>query len=190
MFHCGACEFLKCLAEQIFDNASDEGQFCSRAAALFVVLMLDANPITKQLALETFSYFAHVTKYPQVIAGTVSSNPQLQTEVINFFEGVPAGSSQKSVIDHLKCFEQCFKHKCKPSVVQYKSNGEDTGSNPCKRPKTCVTEEQISNAIKRIEQDLYSIEEYSCKSLLNKTNTNSLISIYERIDKIVNTFEM
>lgn len=186
IFHSGACEFLRCLADRTFNTTADETQFCTRVPALFSVLMLDTNPVTKQVALDTFSYFAHVTKYPKVIANTVSNNLRLQSEVINFIEGKPAGSSQKSLNEHLKYFEQCFKHRCKPNADYRKLEVDDTEPNPCKKAKTCISEEMISAAIERIEQDLHSIEEYCCISVLSKSNNTSLTNIHNRIDKIVN----
>uniref|UniRef100_A0A1B6IAB6 Uncharacterized protein n=2 Tax=Homalodisca liturata TaxID=320908 RepID=A0A1B6IAB6_9HEMI len=186
ILQCGSCLFLRSLATKNLVNDSSQTQVCRKMSSLFVHLMQKTDPLTKQIAMDTFSFLAYVTKYEQIVADTVANDCQLQVEITNYLEGVPTTASEKSLSEHLKCLQQEFVHKCKRRNRVDELQFEETVENrPSKKLKSSFDVDSVSIALQRMEKDLDLIEECRSSITMTPSQVSSLINIYMRLGKIV-----
>lgn len=167
-----ACEFLRALAKKVFTNDSNQSLVCSRVSSLFKQLLESENALSRQIALEVFSYFAHLTQHEQIVPDTVANNHQLQVLVTDYFEHVPAALSGTSFLEHLQSLQPTFQHKCKVKNKTMRLELEELEQNPCKKLKPSLSEEVVCAALARIEKDLDTLEKYvSCETISHSVSS-------------------
>lgn len=140
----------------------------------------------KQLALETFSYFAYVTKYEQIVPETVANDSKLQAEITNYFESVPLAESNISLLEHVKTMKGSFVHKCR-SVKKVKLNHAEAilDENPSKKQRV-NQDESVSCILQRIDKDVSLIEESVNCFRLDQDEILILNNILTKLKKLVN----
>lgn len=87
--------FLKSLSAKRLDSES-----CFHISSIFTQLLNDPNPIIKQQSLETFDYFAHVTKHEQIIVKAIGRQISLQQEYKNYVLKIT--NKDMSLVEFLK----------------------------------------------------------------------------------------
>lgn len=178
-----ACEFLRALAKRIFTNDSNQSIVCCRISSLFKQLLESENALTKQIALEVFSYFAHLTQHEQIVPETVANNHQLQVLITDYFESVPADLSGTSFLEHLQSLQPTFQHKCKVKSKTVRLELDVLEQNPSKKLKPSLNEEVVCAALARIENDLDMLEKYvSCETISHSVSTK-VQSIVIKLDR-------
>lgn len=140
--------------------------------------------MTKQISLEAFSYFAHLTQHEQIVPETVADNDQLQVLITDYFEGVPAALSGTYFLEHLQSSQPTFQHKCKVKSKILRLELDDLEQNPCKKLKPSLSEEVVCAALARIEKDLDILENYvSCENISHSVSSK-VQNIVIKVEKL------
>jgi hypothetical protein len=164
------------------DSNPDQMQVFQHIAALFASLLLDENHIVQQMALETFTYFAHVNSHESILALSVKSNEDLQQKARTYLQKLPVKASDKNFLSresYIRCQSRVkFAHRCKTAMNEH---GSAANSRPIpklelctpeetesvgyltKRQKLAITEESVIKAIERLKLDADMVVTY-CKS--------------------------
>lgn len=178
-----ACEFLRALAKKVFTNDSNQSIVCCRISSLFKQLLESENLLTKQIALEVFSYFAHLTQHEQIVPETVANNHQLQVLITDYFQCVSAASSGTSFLEHLQSLQPTFQHKCKVKSKTVRLELDDVEQNPCKKLKPSLSEEVVCAALARIENDVDMLEKYLNSETISHSVSSKVQNIVIKLDR-------
>lgn len=170
------------LADMSMDSAPDQVQVFQHTAGLFASLLLDENHIVQQMALEAFTYFAHVSSHERILALCVKSNENIQQKTKTYLQKLPVKACDRNFLSlesYIKCQSQVkFAHRCKSSVSERRSvadsklipelelpTSEEIGSvsHMPKRQKLGITEDSVIKAIERLKRDADTVIMY-CRS--------------------------
>lgn len=185
VYQSASCELLKCLASKTLDNDSNQKLVCDRISLLISQLLKSNNPCMKQLALETFSYFAYVTKYERIVPETVANDSKLQSEITNYFEAVPLAESNISFLEHMKTLKGNFVHKCESQKkTKLKPTETILDDNPSKKLKV-TQDESVSCILHRIVSDISLIEQNEGRSRLNEEQLLMINNVLRKLEKLV-----
>ncbi|XP_054287194.1 uncharacterized protein C1orf112 homolog [Macrosteles quadrilineatus] len=179
IFKCGSCTFLRSLASKLLPSDSNQNLVYNEISSLFVKLLLDSNPLVKQFALETFSYFAYVTKHEEIVALTVAKDVKLQNIIAQYLEGIPIVKSDTELLKYLSSIKVPFVHKCRINNSNIEKDNVEL--NPSKKFKS--SENVLVSVLEKIEKDLSAIEEF--KKCSEETRRLVLGCIAKRLDEMV-----
>ncbi|KAK3921161.1 hypothetical protein KUF71_010376 [Frankliniella fusca] len=177
-------QILHGLATKTLEPTSDQGSICSKLSCLFTCLLEDNHPLVKEIALETFEYFAHFTVHESIVPDAVANNVSI-TEVVTSYlqkEIPPTHSKVKTLRDYLTFqSNMSCEHKCE--ARKSRSVSPIASDQPMKKIRlecddsdlsafldddllTDFVDKDVADALNRIIKDTeYLISQCSYKSL-------------------------
>lgn len=170
---------IKVLAYKSLEHDELHQRICHTVAFLFGTLLQDDNLIVSQLALETFSYFAHVTKYEQIVKSAVSYHKDLPKQTTLFLtRQLVKDQNYLELSEYLKRQSVvCYSHRCKK--VEVESEDEIDIMQICKKMKLDVNDDCLNVVINRLDTDSEFVVKFcseNCTSMETKTRIKSIIN--------------
>lgn len=147
--------------------------------------MESENPLTKLTALQVFSYFAHLTKYEQIVPDTVANNNKLQALVTDYFERVPTTSSGTTLPEHLQSLQPVFQHKCNEIKAMRLEEDDDSEQNVRKKLKPSLSEGAVCAALVKIEEDLKMLDQYESCDTISPAVLSGVQNIVYKLDRFL-----
>lgn len=168
------CSVLKSLANKYIESSNQNTVF-DLIVKLFKNVLHDSNPLIKQSALETFSFFAHYTVYETILANVVDADVKLQEDISNYLQQiVPKGTLSRW--DYFKKHQNTIQHQCCVSSVEP----------ALKRPKLMIMSNiDVETIVQRLKTDVGSLSEFTRSASLPTVVQNDLSQIAQDIQKLL-----
>lgn len=174
-------EYLKSLGLRKADDL-DIDKFSTSVSSLFRTMLKGQNVLIREQALDTFSYFSHVTVYEKIIQFTIANEPELSKRVMSFLQSKVYLGCQKTCDEFLKSLLQNRQSKTvrnRPASTEFVQT--DSNSPQLKKIKLNF---DFDREIVEIESRLKSLLGNLNSCELNLAQKSTLKRVVETTDKL------
>lgn len=168
------CSVLKSLANKCIGYANQNTVF-DLIIELFKNVLRNSNPLVKQHALQTFSFFAHHTVHEPILSHVVNGVTKLREDFTNYLQQIVPNASLSSW-EYFKKHQSTLRHQC--CVV---NNVEPA----LKRPKL-MSNINLEAVVQRLKNDVNDLVEFSRWESLSEGMQNDLMQIAGNIQRLLN----